>query len=62
MITEEPTWEWEEWKVLRNECERQADGKYMAQQDIHSPGEKEEADLGGDLIQSYPQILIVYAI
>lgn len=34
----------------------------MFQQDIQSPGEKEEADLCEDLIQGYPQMLIVHAI
>lgn len=36
--------------------------EFMAQQDTQSPGGKREADLRGDLIQSCPQILIVYAM
>lgn len=50
------------WVVGRDGGEAQGDRKLMFQQDIQSPGEKEEADLCEDLIQGYPQMLIVHAI
>lgn len=49
-------------EVERDGGKVQEDRELMFQQDIQSPGEKEEADLCDDLIQGYPQMLIVHAI
>lgn len=42
--------------------EVQEERKFMFHQDIQSPREKKEVDLCDNLIQGYPQILIVHAI
>lgn len=50
------------WEVGKDGDEVQEERKFMFHQDIQSPGEKEEVDLCDNLIQGYPQILIVHAI
>lgn len=46
----------------RDGSEVQEDRKFMFQQDVQSPGGKDEADVCGDLIQGSLQIRTVHAI
>lgn len=50
------------WAMGKDRGEVQEDRKFMVQQVVQSPGEKDKADLCDDLIQGYPQTLTVHAI